>query len=103
MGVLCQNCQLPEIDLRVRKDLVGAKCKACGWTGELDNAHNVAAYIVRNPPDADGFGEEPKPDRKARQAARAAKSRKEATDSHDEDGSDDDKEMRVKEKDQKEK
>lgn len=98
--VLCENCKLPEIDMMVKKGLVAGKCKACGWAGELDNAHRLAAHIVRNPPDAGGFGEEGnKLDKKARQAARAAKSQKkakEAKDSDEEDGSDDDKENQKK-------
>merc|ERR1712139_342929 len=67
--VLCRNCHLPEIDMNVKKGLIVAKCKACGWSGELDNCHKLAAYIVKNPPDAGGFGDEgTKIDKKARQA-----------------------------------
>jgi len=54
--VLCGNCHLPEIDMNVKKGIIGAKCKACGWAGELDNNHKVAAFILKNPPDAGGFG-----------------------------------------------
>merc|ERR1711869_78719 len=35
--VLCQNCNLPEIDLYVKKGIIQGACKACGWRGDLDN------------------------------------------------------------------
>merc|ERR1712156_811365 len=54
--VLCAACNLPEIDMAVNKrGLVVATCKACGWNGELDNRHKLAAYISKNPP-ASGIG-----------------------------------------------
>merc|ERR1711937_999039 len=52
--VLCENCKLPEIDMNVKKGLIVAKCKACGWAGELDNNHKLAAFITKNPPDETG-------------------------------------------------
>merc|ERR1712061_841103 len=86
---LCSGCNLPEIDMIVKKGLIVARCKACGWLGELDNCHRLATYIIKNPDlDKGGFGEEggktAKPDRKARQAARAEKARK-SKDGDDED------------------
>jgi len=54
--VLCENCHLPEIDMFVKKGVILAKCAACGWAGELDNNHKLAAYISKNPPDASGHG-----------------------------------------------
>jgi len=54
--VLCQNCHLPEIDMLVKKGNIMAKCKACGWGGDLDNGHKIATFILKNPPDAGGFG-----------------------------------------------
>merc|ERR1712159_360453 len=77
--VLCEGCKLPEIDMMVKKgDTIFGKCKACGWSGELDNCHKVAKEIIKSPPEGVGFdgkgGE--KMDRKARQAARAAKAAK---------------------------
>lgn len=54
--VLCENCHLPEIDMFVKKGVIQAKCAACGWAGELDNHHKLAAYISKNPPDASGNG-----------------------------------------------
>merc|ERR1712176_226934 len=49
--VLCQNCNLPEIDMVVnKKGLIVATYKACGWSGELDNGHKLAGFIQKNPP-----------------------------------------------------
>merc|ERR1712167_559200 len=75
--VLCENCRLPEIDMIVKKGVIIGKCKACGWSGDLDNAHKLATYIIKNPPDDEvGFEQKGKGDKKARQAARAEKARK---------------------------
>merc|ERR1712039_931728 len=73
--VLCQGCQLPEIDMVVKKGQVVATCKACGWSGALDNDHRLASYIVKHPPDTGiGFDDENKKKTKAeRQAARNSK------------------------------
>ncbi|EEA07064.1 eukaryotic translation initiation factor 5, putative [Cryptosporidium muris RN66] len=50
MYVLCPNCELPEIDLSVKKERVSCKCNACGHTGLLDNNHKITTYISKNPP-----------------------------------------------------
>merc|ERR1712159_622928 len=52
--VLCPNCNLPEIPLQIKKSIISAKCAACGWSGELDNTHRLAAFITKNPPDGKG-------------------------------------------------
>merc|ERR1712187_720118 len=54
--VCCENCRLPEIDLRVKKEMVIGRCLACGWAGGLDNSHRLATFIVKNPPDDSGHG-----------------------------------------------
>merc|ERR1712228_210199 len=90
--VLCQNCNLPEIDMVVKKNgAIMAACKACGWSGELDPAHKVATYIVKNPPDT-GIGfdadtsKKAKASREERQKARAERAKlKEDDDEDDED------------------
>merc|ERR1712194_621625 len=59
--VLCVGCKLPEVDMVVnsKKGLVVATCKACGWSGKLDNEHKLATYIVKYPPAVGiGFDEE---------------------------------------------
>jgi len=46
--VLCPNCKLPETDMRVKKGFLCAKCKACGWSGDLDNGHKLVKFILQN-------------------------------------------------------
>lgn len=48
--VLCPKCKLPEIDLGVVQGRVLGSCNACGFSGDMDNAHKVATFIVKNPP-----------------------------------------------------
>lgn len=53
--VLCQGCGNPETTMHVNKraGTVGTTCKACGCQGQLDVAHRLTQYIVKNPPDAE--------------------------------------------------
>mmetsp|Transcript_94467 Transcript_94467/g.286990 ORF Transcript_94467/g.286990 Transcript_94467/m.286990 type:complete len:216 (-) Transcript_94467:58-705(-) len=53
--VCCVNCHLPEIDMLIKKGVIVAKCMACGWAGDLDNSHRLAAFITKNPPDETGL------------------------------------------------
>ena len=50
--VLCPKCHLPEIHgkIRVSKKEIKSTCRSCGATCKLDNAHDFATYIRRNPP-----------------------------------------------------
>jgi translation initiation factor 5 len=48
--VLCPNCKLPEMVLRVRKGQVCGSCNSCGSKPLLDNIHKLAAFILKNPP-----------------------------------------------------
>jgi len=50
--VLCENCNLPESNLVVKRGRITAKCRACGWAGPLDNDDKLAKYIITHPPDA---------------------------------------------------
>merc|ERR1711988_2081016 len=109
--VLCDNCRLPEIDMNVKKGVICAKCKACGWAGELDNNHKLAAFIIKNPPDeggwaivnlatADAGGKKSKEDRRKEREEKQKKreERKEAGEDEDDDDDDDDGEKVKKEK-----
>lgn len=51
--VLCQNCNLPEIDLQLKKGRVTYRCNACGNQNEVDNSHKLATFILKNPPDGE--------------------------------------------------
>jgi translation initiation factor 5 len=50
--VLCPKCHLPEIHgkIKVSKKDIKSTCRSCGSTCKLDNAHDFATYIRRNPP-----------------------------------------------------
>ncbi|XP_955411.1 eukaryotic translation initiation factor 5, putative [Theileria annulata] len=47
--VLCQNCQLPEIELFVKRGELLCSCNACGHKGTLDMTHKAASYMIKNP------------------------------------------------------
>merc|ERR1712193_253924 len=101
--VLCQNCNLPEIDLYVKKGVIQGACKACGWRGDLDNIHKLATFIQKNPPDGGvGFeGEKSKVDKKERQRLRAEKQKAGGGDDDEEDESEGSGDKEVKEKKEK--
>lgn len=48
--VICSKCKLPELILHVKKGIISGACNACGAKNELDNAHRLASFIVKNPP-----------------------------------------------------
>lgn len=74
MFVLCSSCNLPETDLKVRKNgLITQVCNACGATGVCDMTHKLCTYIVNNPPDGKKKKVGGKKDKAARRAAKAAK------------------------------
>merc|ERR1712113_376249 len=77
--VLCTGCHLPEIDMVVKKGLIVATCKACGWNGELDNRHKLATYISKNPPGS-GIGFDEEKGKKSKEEKRAAKQKKQKDD-----------------------
>merc|ERR1712232_225869 len=103
--VCCTNCRLPEISMAVKKGIIMGRCLACGWAGDLDNNHRLAAFISKNPPDESGHGLQVqdvsggKQDKKARREAKAAK--KAAGHDEDEDDDDDDESYKSSEKEKK--
>jgi translation initiation factor 5 len=48
--VICPNCKLPEMVLKVRKNNVCGSCNSCGAKPILDNIHKLTAFILKNPP-----------------------------------------------------
>lgn len=57
--VLCEQCENPETVLKVKKNMIGASCKACGHIYTMDMRHKVTTYIIKNPPEKeiDAHGE----------------------------------------------
>merc|ERR1711976_901677 len=118
--VCCENCQLPEIAMNIKKGMIVGRCLACGWAGNLDNNHKLAAFILKNPPDESGHGiilptgAEGKGDKKSRREEKArkqAEGKKRGDDDEDsgsvpdsaEDEDEDKEEKKGKEKERKEK
>eukprot|EP00091_Calanus_sinicus_P008039 TRINITY_DN1953_c0_g1_i3.p1 TRINITY_DN1953_c0_g1~~TRINITY_DN1953_c0_g1_i3.p1 ORF type:complete len:354 (+),score=167.66 TRINITY_DN1953_c0_g1_i3:879-1940(+) len=51
--VLCEKCDNPETVLKVKKNMIGASCKACGHIFTLDMRHKLTTFITKNPPEKD--------------------------------------------------
>jgi translation initiation factor 5 len=49
--VLCEKCDNPETVLKVKKNMIGASCKACGHIFTLDMRHKLTTFICKNPPE----------------------------------------------------
>jgi len=49
--VLCEQCENPETVVKVKKNLIGASCKACGHIFPLDMRHKLTTFIIKNPPE----------------------------------------------------
>merc|ERR1712176_772130 len=113
--VCCENCQLPEIAMNIKKGMIVGRCLACGWAGNLDNNHKLAAFILKNPPDESGNGiivptaGEGKGDKKSRREEKARKQAERGNKGDDEDSgsvpesAEDEDEEEKKKKDKKDK
>lgn len=57
--VLCEQCDNPETVLKIKKNMIGASCKACGHIYTMDMRHKVTTYMIKNPPEVkiDAHGE----------------------------------------------
>lgn len=74
MFVLCSSCNLPETDLKLRKNgNITQACNACGTEAPCDMTHKLCTYIVNNPPDGKKKKSDGKKDKAARRAAKAKK------------------------------
>jgi translation initiation factor 5 len=49
--VQCYNCGNPETIVKVRKEKITLKCKACGHISEVDMREKLTTFIVKNPPE----------------------------------------------------
>jgi translation initiation factor 5 len=49
--VQCYNCGNPETVVKIRKENIFLKCKACGHTSDVDMRHRLNTYILKNPPE----------------------------------------------------
>ena len=49
--VQCYSCGNPETVVRLKRDLVSLKCKACGAVSDVDARHKLNTYIINHPPE----------------------------------------------------
>lgn len=76
MFVLCGKCNLPETDLKLKKNgNITQACNACGEEGLCDMTHKLCTFIINNPPDGKKKkdGAKGKGDKAARRALKAKK------------------------------
>lgn len=87
--VLCEQCDNPETILKVKKNMIGAACKACGHIYTMDMRHKLTTFIVKNPPekdiDAQGSSQTEKKDRKKEKEKKKDEGKKGSDDNAEED------------------
>ncbi len=49
--VQCYSCGNPETVIKIKKDFISLKCKACGAVSDVDMRHKVNTFILKNPPE----------------------------------------------------
>lgn len=49
--VQCYSCGNPETVVKIRKENIFLKCKACGFVSEVDPRLRLNTFIVKNPPE----------------------------------------------------
>lgn len=49
--VQCYSCGNPETMVKVKKDFISLKCKACGEVSDVDMRHKLNTFILKNPPE----------------------------------------------------
>jgi hypothetical protein len=49
--VQCYDCGNPETVVKIKKECIYLKCKACGFVSGVDMRHKVNTFILRNPPE----------------------------------------------------
>merc|ERR1719347_2214374 len=92
--VLCEQCENPETVLKVKKNMIGASCRACGHIFTLDMRHKLTTFIIKNPPekdiDAQGVSLTKKKDRHKEEKDKSKKNGSDGDNDEDEDWGDDD-------------
>eukprot|EP00201_Polytomella_parva_P017835 CAMPEP_0175059472 /NCGR_PEP_ID=MMETSP0052_2-20121109/12451_1 /TAXON_ID=51329 ORGANISM="Polytomella parva, Strain SAG 63-3" /NCGR_SAMPLE_ID=MMETSP0052_2 /ASSEMBLY_ACC=CAM_ASM_000194 /LENGTH=295 /DNA_ID=CAMNT_0016325025 /DNA_START=95 /DNA_END=982 /DNA_ORIENTATION=+ len=48
--VCCYNCNNPETQIKIKKEDIFLKCKACGFVSTVDMRHKLNTFIIKNPP-----------------------------------------------------
>ncbi len=47
----CYSCGNPETTIKIKKEFIFLKCKACGFVSDVDMRHKVNTFILKNPPE----------------------------------------------------
>ncbi len=47
----CYSCGNPETVIKVKKEDITLKCKACGSVSSVDPRHKLNTFILKNPPE----------------------------------------------------
>ena len=50
--VCCYSCHNPETIMKLKKEDITLKCKACGFVSDVDPRHKLNTFIIKNPPEA---------------------------------------------------
>merc|ERR1712130_554 len=58
--VQCYSCGNPETVVKIKKEVIRLKCKACGFDSEVDMMHRLNTYILKTPPEEKMSKEEKK-------------------------------------------
>lgn len=84
MFVLCTNCNLPETDLKLKKNgNISQACNACGNEALCDMTHKLCTYIANNPPDGKKKKSDSKKDKATRRALKAKKANGDGADENE--------------------
>ncbi|GFH23210.1 W2 domain-containing protein, partial [Haematococcus lacustris] len=88
--VQCYSCGNPETHIKIRKELLHLKCKACGYMSDIDPRHKLNTFILKNPPENKMTKEEKKlkkaEEERLRDAEKAEKREKKEKKEKKEDG-----------------
>lgn len=49
--VQCYDCRNPETVVKIKRDNILLACKACGYVSQVDMAHRLNTFILKNPPE----------------------------------------------------
>nr|BCL66175.1 eukaryotic translation initiation factor 5 [Volvox reticuliferus] len=49
--VCCYSCNNPETQIKIKKESIYLKCKACGFVSDVDPRHKLNTFILKNPPE----------------------------------------------------
>ncbi|GAX73568.1 hypothetical protein CEUSTIGMA_g1019.t1 [Chlamydomonas eustigma] len=100
--VQCYSCGNPETQVKVKKEDIKLKCKACGFVSDVDPRHKLNSYIIKNPPEEKMSKEEKRLKKAEEERMAGAEGERKKKEKKDKDSSKEKKEKKEK-KDKKKK